>query len=255
MVTQTERSREADAFLDARRHVDADVVSACAGWTAHEVTAHLAGIIVEITRHLRPYLAGRPVPETRSFEDREADLQSMVDADLCRLMAAEEVKMRSLLDQVLTREPHAVIRWTGRQMAVATFEPHLRSEFAIHRWDIVGDDQTSSELLGQPDLTEHALGVLGEILTRRGRMCDPTPAEDFHVRLRSGSTPDVRLVVESGQARLELADTPGDEPFVELDPGARLLVIWGRRPDRRGRFRSDLDPAVLSRLQALLAGY
>jgi hypothetical protein len=219
------------------------------------VTAHLVGVVVEISAHLQPYLAGEPVPETRSFEEREAPWQAMADEELCGFLGVEEEKIRSVLDQVLERDPRAVIRWTGRQMEVAKFRPHLRSEFAIHRWDIVGDDRTSLELLGQPDLTEHAVGVLGEILTRRGRRHDPAPDQDLHVRLRSGSIADVRLIVEGGQARLELAAAGGEEPFVELDPAARLLTVWGRRPDRRGRVRSGLEPAVLGRLQTLLAGY
>jgi hypothetical protein len=68
-MTTIERSREADMFLEARQHVAPEVVSACQGWTAHEVTAHLTGIAAELTRHLEPYLDGRPVPATRSFED------------------------------------------------------------------------------------------------------------------------------------------------------------------------------------------
>jgi hypothetical protein len=36
---------------------------------------------------------------------------------------------------------------------------------------------------------------------------------------------------------------------------ARVLFIWGRRPDHRGRVRSHADQATLVRLQALLSGY
>jgi hypothetical protein len=255
MAARTARSREAEAFLDARQHTAPQVVSACEGWTAHEVTAHLAGIAVEISRHLSPYLAGDPVPETRSFEEREAPLQAMDDAELCRVLEAEEEHTRDLMNQVLTAEPDAVIPWTGRQMVVAKFWPHLRNEFAIHRWDVVGDDDTSIELLSQPDLTDHAVGVLGEILTRRGRQHDPRPDEDFDVHLRSRTTTDVRLVVREGQARLEFAEAREDQPHVELDAAARVLVIWGRRPDRRGRIRSGVDQPTLFRLQALLSGY
>jgi uncharacterized protein (TIGR03083 family) len=255
MTVRTPRSREAEAFLDAREHTAPDVVSACEGWTAHEVTAHLTGIAAEITRHLTPYLAGGPVPGTRSFEEREAPFQAMADATLRRRLAAEEEQTRSLMDQVLAAEPDAVIPWTGRQMAVAKFWPHLRNEFTIHRWDVVGDDDTSIELLSQPDLTEHAVQVLGEILTRRGRQHDPAPDEDFAVRLRSGTATDVRLAVQGGRAALELAHGPADEPCVELDPAARALVIWGRRPDQRGHFRSSVGQPTLFRLQALLSGY
>ncbi|MFZ0877125.1 MAG: hypothetical protein WAN20_21825 [Pseudonocardiaceae bacterium] len=47
-----QRSRETEAFLDARQHTAPEVVSACEGWTAHEVTAHLTAAAAEISRHL-----------------------------------------------------------------------------------------------------------------------------------------------------------------------------------------------------------
>ena len=248
MTTPTARSKEAGAFISARQQVAPGVVTACNGWTAHEVTAHLTGIAIEISRHLIPCLAGEAIPKTRSFEEREAPLQEMDDADLCQRLESEERHTRSLLDQVLAADPDAVIAWTGRQMAVAKFWPHLRNEFAIHRWDFVGDDDISAELLSQPELTEHSVGVLGEILTRRGRQRDPAPDDHFCVRLRSDSTSDVRLVVQNGSARLEIADARDEEPHVDLDAAARLLVIWGRRPDTRGRFLSGVDQPTLARL-------
>ncbi|MDT7747281.1 MAG: hypothetical protein QOD96_943 [Pseudonocardiales bacterium] len=250
-----ERSREAEAFLDSRQHTGPEVVSACEGWTAHEVTAHLAAAAAEVTRHLLPYLAGEPVPRTRTFEEREPAYRELGDAELLARLEAEERRMRTVIGQVLAREPDAVVPWTGRRMVVAKFLPHLRNEFAIHRWDLVGDDDISDQLLGQPELTEHAVGVLGQILVRRGRERDPSPECDLHVRLRADGAPDVRLVVESGQAGLHLSESPADEPYVELDAPARTLVIWGRRPEQRGRFRSYVDQPTLHRLQALLAGY
>lgn len=230
-------------------------MTACDGWTTHEITAHLAGAAAEITRHLEPYLQGEPVPETQSFEVREAPYQAMADDALRSRLEAEEDRMRLLIDQVLAHEPDAVIPWTGRQMVVAKFIPHMRNEFAIHRWDFAGDGETASRLLAQPELTEHAVGVLGEILVRKGRTHDPSPDEDFHLRLRSEGATDVRLLVESGQARLEMATDDRDEPSVDLDTAARTLVIWGRRPDQRGQFRSHAPAPMLARMQALLAGY
>ena len=63
------RSREAEAFLEAVGAVAPVAVSSCAGWTTHEIAAHVAGIAVEVNRHLDPYLQGDPVPTTRSFEE------------------------------------------------------------------------------------------------------------------------------------------------------------------------------------------
>ena len=61
------RSAEAEAFFTAIEVTAPEVVSACDGWTAHEIAAHVTGNAVEIVRHLEPYLQGDPVPETRSF--------------------------------------------------------------------------------------------------------------------------------------------------------------------------------------------
>jgi Mycothiol maleylpyruvate isomerase N-terminal domain len=249
-----ERSHEAEAFLDARQHIAPELVSACEGWTAHEVTAHLAAACAEVTRHLQPYLRGEPVPVTRSFEEREPPYRALADAALLARLETEDAAMRAHIAQVLAADPDAVIPWTGRQMVVAKFLPHLRNEFAIHRWDLAGDDEISSRLLAQPELTGHSVEVLGEILLRRGRRHDPAPDEDFHVRLRSGDS-DLRVVVQAGQAYLQQADEQADEPYVELDPAARTLFIWGRRPDGRGRIRSHLSQPALARLQALLSGY
>jgi hypothetical protein len=254
-MTAIPRSHEAEAFLEALQDTAPDVVTACDGWTTHEITAHLAAAAAEITRHLHYYVRGEAVPATRSFEEREAPYQAMDDKALRQRLESEEGRMRSMIDQALEREPEAVIPWTGRQMVVAKFIPHMRNEFAIHRWDFAGDDEVGRELLGQPELTEHAVGVLGEILVRRGWGQDPYPDEDFQVRLRADRGKDVRLVVESGHAGLQLAEDSSDEPYVELDAAARTLVLWGRRPDERRRFRSHLPASMLARLQALLAGY
>ena len=72
-----DRSREAGAFLVAVNATDPGAVSACDGWTTHEIVAHVTGIAVEVGRHLDPYLQGDPVPGTRTFEDREAPLQAL----------------------------------------------------------------------------------------------------------------------------------------------------------------------------------
>jgi hypothetical protein len=250
-----ERSAEAEAFFAAIEVTAPEVVSACDGWTAHEIAAHVTGNAVEITRHLEPYLQGDPVPRTRSFEEREAPLQALAHADLLARLDRDEQRMRAVLADVLAREPEAVIPWTGRQMAVAKFVPHMRNEHALHRWDVAGDDLISLALLAESDLVEHSVGVLGAILLVAGRKHDPDPDSDFRVRLRSDGQPDLLVTVERGDATLVWADDERDEPWVELDPAARQLFIWGRRPDDRGRLRSHLAQPDLARLQSLLSGY
>lgn len=255
MNARTTRSLEAEAFLDALQGSAPEVVTACDGWTTHEIVAHLVAGAVEITRHLDPYLQGEEVPPTQGFEQREAPYRAMDDPVLRQRLDVEEAKLRSLLDQVLAREPEAVIPWTGRQMPVAMFVPHMRSEFAIHRWDFAGDGEAGPELLARPELTEHPVTVLGHLLLSRGADDDPGRGEDLAVRLRAEGSRDVRLVVEGGKPRLELAEEDTDEPYAELDAAARTLVIWGRRPEPRERFRSHMDAPTLARTLALLSGY
>jgi Mycothiol maleylpyruvate isomerase N-terminal domain len=250
-----ERSAEAQAFLVTIDDTPPEAVSACDGWTAHEVAAHVTGIAVEVIRHLEPYLQGDEVPATRSFEEREAPLQALGHSELVAELEAKEHMMRAIVGEVLEQEPGAVIPWTGRQMAVAKFIPHLRNEHALHRWDIAGDDDVSAALLAQSDLIGHSVGVLGEILLRAGRRHDPDPGSPFQVCLRSDGEPDLRVVVEDGTARLTWAEGQCDDPWVELGPAARLSFVWGRRPDSRGQIRSHLSQPQLGRLQALLSGY
>jgi Mycothiol maleylpyruvate isomerase N-terminal domain len=250
-----ERSREAVAFLEAIDTADPGAVSACDGWTTHEIVAHVAGIAVEVARHLDPYLQGDDVPETRTFEDREAPLQALPHDELLRRLDAEETRMRTLVADVLVEEPEAVIPWTGRRMAVAKFIPHLRNEHALHRWDVVGDDEASITLLGQTDLAEHSVEVLGRILLVAGRVHDPEPDTDFHVRLRSEGQPDLAVVVHGGDAALMWTPMAPGRPFLVCDPAARHLFIWGRRPAGRGRLISHLEQVQLARLQVLLSGY
>ena len=250
-----EQSREAKEFLEAVSVTDPDAVSSCDGWTTHEIAAHVAGIAVEVNRHLDPYLQGEPVPATRSFEEREAPLQAVGHNDLLSLLVREEQRMRTLVSEVLAVSPGSVIPWTGRQMSVAKFIPHLRNEHALHRWDIVGDDEVSNALLAQSDLTEHSVEVLGEILLRAGRRRDPHDDDEFCVRLRSKGERDLYVEVHSGVGALSWEHGAWDPPTIVCDAAARHLQIWGRRPDQRGRLHSGLTQAELARLQTLLSGY
>lgn len=249
-----QRSREAEAFISAVHDVPHDAVSACSGWTAHEVAAHMAAGAAEVIRHLEPYLHGHPVPQTRGFEEREAPYRECEPARLCDCLDQNEREMRELITSVLDSDPEAVIPWTGRHMAVVKFVPHMRNEFAIHRWDIAGDDATSMELLSQPELTEHAVQVLGKMLLNKGSQ-GLSGKEDLVARLRSTGTTDVRLEVISGQAALNITDDQTDEPYIELDAAARTLILWGRRPSPPARIRSQLPTKDLAMVQNLLAGY
>jgi hypothetical protein len=252
-----ERSQEAEAFMTTLEGTPPDAVSACAGWTTREVAAHVLGIAVEVIRHLDPFLQGDPVPQTRSFEEREEPLRQAGHRAVLDRLDGEDHRMRTLIADVLARDPDAVIPWTGRHMAVAKFIPHLRNEHALHRWDLAGDDDIGASLLGAMDLMKHSVGELGRILLVAGREDDPNPGMDFHVTLTSVGQPDLSVVVEDGSASLVWGSWPaeGSVARVEFEPAARHLFIWGRRPDHRGRVHSSAAQPDLARLQTLLSGY
>jgi hypothetical protein len=111
-------------------------------------------------------------------------------------------------------------------MVVATFVAHLRSELALHRFDLVADDETSRSLLGQSELTDHAVTVLGRALVARGAAWAPV---GFSAVIAAPGASDVAVVVDDVGPRLERSDARL-EPAVVGDPAARLLLLWGRQP-------------------------
>ncbi len=247
--------RETDAFFAALEQTAPDACCACLGWTAHELVAHLVAAAIEVALNLEAYGEGRPVPATRGFEEREAPWRAKDAATLRRDLPGALGRMRAALDAVLEADPDAVVPWTRRQMVVATFVTHLRSELALHRFDLVGDDEESMVLLSQPELTAHAVSVLGPPLLARGSAAHPGLGEPARLTLAAPGEPDVVVVADATGAHLELAGAGSGEPTVTSDPAARLLVIWGRRPGDPRRVRAPGGAAMLGRLQGLLAGY
>lgn len=254
MAISTTSSHELRAFVATCRAVGPRALAACPGWTAHDVAAHVAATAAEVVRHLEPYRAGRPVPGTRSFAEREVPFRALAFDDLLQQLVAEVAAMDDAVGRVLARELDAAVPWTGRSMAVATFPTHLRSELALHRWDLVGDDAAGDGLLADPTLTDHAVEVLGAVLPRAGASRDP--GGDVVVGLRSEGAEDVVVEVHGDEAVLR-RPVAGEavRPGLHLDAAARLLVLWGRRPDAPSRVLSALDGPDLARLQGLLAGY
>ena len=242
---------EAAAFLEALEATPPDALTGCALWRAHEVAAHLGAGAVEIALTLEAYGEDRPVPATRGFEEREAPYRAMDDAELRADLPRSIDRVAAALDAVLGAEPEAVVPWTGRQMAVGSFVTHLRSELALHRFDLVGDDETSQSLLGQFELTDHAVTVLGRALLARGATAAPV---GFSAVIAAPGASDLAVIVASDGARLERSDADL-EPAVIGDPAARLLLLWSRQPGDPRRLSAPGGVEVLATLRALLAGY
>lgn len=229
---------EVDAFLEALDVTPPDALTECAQWRAHELAAHLGAGALEIALNLEAYAEGRSVPATRGFEEREAPLRAMSDSALRAVLPRSIERLATVLDAVLTAEPDAVVPWAGRQMVVATFVTHLRSEFALHRFDLVGDDETSITLLAQPEFTDHAVAVLGRALVARGAR---SAIPNFTAVIATPDTRDVVVVVDGDGPRLQRSDA-SLEPAVVGDSAARLLLLWGRQPGDPGASSPPAEP-------------
>lgn len=122
---------------------------------------------------------------------------------------------------------------------------------ALHRWDLPGDDEISFTLLSQPELTAHAVSVLGRI--RVHQTVEWTrPASSLIV-----GTPDVPGVVvsqESNGRQLLFGDDELD-PTIVADTVARLLLLGGRMPNDPRRVSAPGGSSVLAGLGARLSGY
>ena len=246
---------EVTEFLNALDSSPAGAVTACPARTAHLLAAHVAGNYREITRHVEAYLAGNPLTRTRAFDEREPEFRIMSPPQLVSGIAAGEKLMRTRIAELLDREPDPVLRWTNRQVRAAGFLKHSRSECAVHRWDLVGDDEVSGRLLAQQELLEHVVNFVGPLpMTARGLAAGAGTGRPLRARLRGYGQPDLIVSVHRGEPALLLTEPEG-EALLEGDPAARLLLLWGRRPTPFGRLICHGPAEDLSRLQWLLSGY
>ncbi len=224
---------EGEAFVATLLAASPSQLTACRGWTTHEVTAHLAAGSEEIADLIESHLAGAGPRPTRSFDEREAPYRAMDDATLRRRFF-ETVERSGQARLRLARDANDTVLFTGRAMTAAEFVTHSRSERAIHRWDIVGRDEIGWELLARSDLTLHALKiltdmtVLSETLDNRLRGA-AYRSGDFEVRLRSEPHDDVVVSLSGGSLAVRSEPPGAGRVDARLDPAARLLALWGRR--------------------------
>jgi len=188
----SEQTRELEAFLLTLAATPSTAPTACEGWTAHELLAHLAGGAEDIALAVEAALHGDPIPTTRSFDDREARYRALPDETLRNELTTLGLRVMVALDALDEIDPKRTVAFTGWQMTATALAHHIRSELALHRWDIAGDDETSGELLAQPELLNHAV-----------------------------------LALSSFDGLSESANLARDDDTVA--PADRVLRLWGRR--------------------------
>ncbi len=248
---------ESRALMTSLAGVKPDAATACGQWTAHDVVAHLAAGAQETAELIEDMLAGRPPRATRSFDEREAPFAALPDAELREVMVEASRRKIAATDALAARGPDASVEFTGRPFTAGQLRTHARSEAALHRWDIVGDDDTGDGLLAQPELTRHAVDVLNTLpmlFESPGARAERGKLVDARVVLRSPDQPDVVLIADPhGPTRFELcADGPATgEVLITTDAVNRLLTLWGRRSARR-TVTITADPALWSTVATTL---
>lgn len=256
-TSHDDRKDEARALLGALDQVAPSAPTACAGWSAHDIVAHLAAGSKEIADLIEEKLAGRPSRPTRAFEEREPPFRALADDELRAAWSRESRRKTEAVAALGALGEDATFDFTGTALTAERITLHSRSEAAIHRWDVAGDDDVSEEQLSRPKLTAHAVSVLNampvlaESAAARARLGGDHPPR---IVLRAPDHPDVVLVgQQSGAARFELVEEGSAEGDAVVVTGAahRLLVLWGRRSTTRplalraDHATSDLVASVL----------
>jgi hypothetical protein len=202
----------------------------CAGWTVHEIAAHMAAGTAEQIRLFDAHLAGRPDPNTRPFEEREAPFRALQHGALLEKLVELAAQRSSLRDRLNGTQ----VAFTGWTMSIDQFATHTRSECSLHRWDIVGRDDIGWTMLAQPDLASHALAVFANMRnlseTPSNRLATLPNSEPVEMILRSHGLDDLIIRVDDQSAvTIELRVPDARQADVELEPAQRLLALWRRR--------------------------
>jgi uncharacterized protein (TIGR03083 family) len=247
-----ERFPEWQPFLEAVQQRRPDAGTWCEAWTVRDIVIHQAGNAEELARVLGAHLEGEPV-DTRGFEEREAPLRALNDADL---MAALHDRMAALNEVAAAGDeipPDTDVAWTGRTMKVPWFAEHMREELVLHGWDITGDGEPAQTRLAQPWMTSHSVFAVGRPLLAKGAK-QLREGERIEARLRVDGTDDVVVNADSEKTTIGMAGPEGPATL-ETDAAARVLLLWGRRPADPARICSRVGPEALGRVRGLLSGY
>ena len=249
-ATRTPVIDEGKEFVETLMSSRPSRLTACQGWTVHEITAHLAAGSQEIADLIESHLAGDAPRATRPFDEREAPFRAMDDRQL-RSLLFEQVERAKRARDRLSAQTEGVVLFTGRPMHAAEFVTHSRSERALHRWDIVGRDEVGWDMLAQPELTVHAIAiltempVLAETFENRLRTAKH-PFEDFLIVLRSEPYDDVIVSRVNGVLDVRTESLHDRRVDAFLEPAARLLALWGRRePSAEIRLRDGANRDAL----------
>jgi uncharacterized protein (TIGR03083 family) len=159
-------SAELEAFLRVLAVTSPDAPTACDGWSAHELVAHLAAGSKEMGRLVNRRLELGPETEigpTIPFEEREAPCRALSDRVLRRMFVREGLALTDAIMRLRQAGPGVTVTFTGWDMTAEEMIRHGRSELVLHRWDLVGFDEVSRRLLDDAELLAHGRKVLAQM--------------------------------------------------------------------------------------------
>jgi hypothetical protein len=254
-VIDTDRFPEWQPFVDAVQQRRPDTGTWCEAWTVRDIVIHQAGNAEELARVLGAHLEGEPVG-TRGFEEREAPLRDLDDADLWDALTDRMATLNDVAAAAEEVPADTDVAWTGRTMKVPWFAEHMREELVLHGWDITGDSDIPTAFqaaLAEPWMTTHSVVAVGRPLLAKGAK-QLSAGERIAARLRVAGTDDVLLDAQPDHTTIGLVEPEGPAAL-ETDAAARVLLLWGRRPADPSRICSRVGPEALGRLRLLLSGY
>src|SRR5262245_39947330 len=112
MTTTTGTIDEVGAFVTTLLSTPAHRLTNCAGWTVHELIAHLAAGAAEEADLIEEHLAGAPERATRGFDEREQPLRDAPDRDVRDRFAIEGARLTG----AIARLGNDVVLFTGMPM-------------------------------------------------------------------------------------------------------------------------------------------
>ena len=238
------------AFARALLSSDPHSSTRCAGWTVHDLTAHLAAGSEEIADLIELELSGAATRPTRSFEEREEPYRALTPKGLRRQFFRQALRATVAMERLSKAGPDRRVAFTGALLDARTLLLHSESELVIHRWDIVGNDDVSIRSLSDPRLGAHAATTVAGIAATQPNVFPPRAGKPETIILRSPGTTDVAV---TGGSVTTLAPAPHDttHAVVECHPAARTLLLWGRCP-QPGLPEPAGDPEAVAAVTAML---
>lgn len=231
--------------------------SRCAGWTAANVVAHVAGgdyftraLIFDATGHDRSMLAAIP----SEMGERVKRAQAMATWEPARLRAETRRQSQetvSALGNAVLQAPQTIIRLPFGELPVSQSATLRAAEYVIHGYDL--EPATDRHPPVPEWFINDALPWAAQMMTRtHQRSPHKGKAASFHLHRTDGAGEWI-LRAEGGQARCELGHDRADVALRGSAAGLYWLLMGRGRPEEHG-VEVHGDPALAATFKEWFPG-